>query len=91
MNITAKEFNTEKEGTKKANVTVTEGCLSAKFELVKTEKGVYLNNPYRKVEAAMGKDLGDGRKSDGKIAQAWINGKENIQQVKDEALAQLGW
>ena len=77
------------EGKIKANVTITEGRLTALFTLVESKGKYYLNNPSKKVDSLKGKQIGD-RTHSGFIDQAYINDPEYLEEVKAFALKETG-
>ena len=77
------------EGKIKANISVTEGRLTALFTLVESKGRYYLNNPSKVVESLKGKPFGDKTHS-GFIDQAYITDPAWIEAIKREAMGSLG-
>ncbi len=77
------------EGKIKANVTVTEGRLTAQFTLVERDGKYYLNNPSKFVESLKGKKVRDKAHS-GYIDQAFITDPDWIEVIKVFAMKEVG-
>ena len=77
------------EGKIKANVTVTEGRITAQFTLVERDGKYYLNNPSKYVESLKGKSI-KGKAHTGYIDQAFITDPEWIEVIKLHAMKELG-
>jgi hypothetical protein len=77
------------EGKIKANITVSEGRLTALFTLVENKGRYYLNNPSKFVESLKGKKMGD-KTHTGFIDQAYITDPEWMETIRQKALKTLG-
>jgi hypothetical protein len=77
------------EGKIKANITITEGRMTALFTLVENKGRYYVNNPSKFVESLKGKKIG-GKTHSGFIDQAYISDSEWMEQIRQEAMKFLG-
>ena len=77
------------EGKIKANITVSEGRLTALFTLVENKGKYYLNNPSKFVESLKGRKIGD-KTHTGFIDQAYITDPEFMETIRQKALKTLG-
>lgn len=77
------------EGKIKANITVSEGRLTALFTLVENKGKYYLNNPTKFVESLKGRKIGD-KTHTGFIDQAYITDPVFMETIRQKALKTLG-
>lgn len=77
------------EGKIKANITVSEGRMTALFTLVENKGKYYLNNPTKFVESLKGRKIGD-KTHTGFIDQAYITDPEFMETIRQKALKTLG-
>ncbi len=77
------------EGKIKANITITEGRLTALFTLVESNGKYYLNNPSKFVESLKGKKFGE-KIHTGFIDQAYLTDPEWIETIKAFAMKEIG-
>ena len=76
------------EGKIKANITVSEGRLTAHFTLVENKGKYYVNNPAKFVESLKGKKIGE-KVHTGFIDQAYITDPEWMETIRQKALKSL--
>ena len=77
------------EGKIKANITISEGRMTALFTLVENKGKYYLNNPTKFVESLKGKKFGE-KAHTGFIDQAFITDLDWMERIRLEALKTLG-
>jgi len=77
------------EGRIKADITVTEGRMTARFTLKESNGKYYLDNPTKLVASLKGKKFGDKVHS-GFIDLAYITDPQLIEEIKRAAVSELG-
>ena len=77
------------EGRIKANITVTEGRMTALFTLKESKGKYYLENPSKMVTSLKGRKFGDKVHS-GFIDLAFITDPQWVEEIKQAALSELG-